>query len=121
MFADNSRMKFSTVFYGVFIFFVGSAGAFAADNADQENGVKVNGVVFNISKDRKIEKVGGVYNPEGLDKYVDRKVTEMTERLQKIEAQIDESNKKLDKLTEQISLLSSKDLVSQSAQDKPKT
>ena len=121
MFVDKLPMKFSSTVYLSLLFWVGSTAAFAADNADQEQGVKVNGVVFNISKDRKIEKIGGVYNPEGLDKYVDRRLNEMNERLQTIETHIAESNTKLDKLAEQLSAAAAKDSVPPSSSDKPKS
>lgn len=83
---------------------------FANDDSDS---VKVNGVTFNIAKDRKIEKVGGIYEPEGIDKYVDRRVSELSDRLQQMEAKMNETNQKLDKITMQLtSQASSTTLVS---------
>ncbi len=103
MLADNLSMKIRPYYAAVLLCFTGIAPhASVADDARQEKGVKVNGVVFNIAKDRKIEKIGGVYNPEGIDKYVDRRFVEMTERLQKIELQLDETNKKLDIISTQL-------------------
>ncbi len=67
-----------------------------AEDAAQEKGVTHNGIVFNIAKDRKIEKIGGLYEPEGIDKYVERKIDEVNVRIAVLEEKLNESNKKLD-------------------------
>ncbi len=98
--ADNLSMKIQH--FILVLFLLVPAVSFAADDKKENESVKVNGIVFNIAKDRKIEKIGGVYEPEGIDKYVDRRMSEMTERLQRIEIQLDETNKKLDKVFTQL-------------------
>lgn len=79
------------------------SGALYAEDADQETGVRHHGVVFNISKDRRIEKVGGIYEPEGLDKYVDRRMGEINARIDSLEAQVKETNSKIDQILKQLS------------------
>ncbi len=46
------------------------------------------GVVFNMANDRKIEKTGGIYEPEGLDKYFSRRMDKMSEQIAGLEKQI---------------------------------
>jgi len=82
---------------------------------DEERGVTHNGVVFNIAKDRKIERIGGLYEPEGIDKYFERKMDEVKVRIAGLEEKLNESNKKLDdiliKLELQKTVSESKDEV----------
>lgn len=78
-----------------------------ADESNQDQGVKRNGVVFNISPDRRIEKVGGIYEPEGLDKYVDRRMREISERIDSLDAQIKSTNAKLDQILTELAKQSS--------------
>ncbi len=78
-------------------------GTLYAADSDQEQGVRHHGVVFNISKDRRIEKVGGIYEPEGLDKYVDRRMGEINARIDSLEAQVKETNSKIDQILKQLS------------------
>jgi hypothetical protein len=81
-----------------------------AQAEDEEGGQQKYGVIHNIADDRKVEKVGGIYEPEGIDKYMKRRFDAMDERLGAIEGQIaqisadvkdlgkkiEESNKKKD-------------------------
>lgn len=69
---------------------------------EEEGEVRVNGVVFNIASDRRVEKVGGIYEPEGLDKYFKRYLVEMNARLDRMEAQIGTLNEKLDRISADI-------------------
>jgi len=46
------------------------------------------GVIYNIAEDRKVEKVGGIYEPEGIDKYMKR-------RFDVFDSKLDEINTKL--------------------------
>lgn len=66
-----------------------------------ETGVKSHGVVFNMASDRKIEKVGGIYQPEDLDKYVDRRIDEISEKIDKLQKQLDEATRALEKFAAQ--------------------
>ena len=78
-------------------------GTLYAADSDQDQGVRHNGFVFNVSKDRRIEKVGGIYEPEGLDKYVDRRMGEINARIDSLEAQVKETNSKIDQILKQLS------------------
>lgn len=95
-------MKYQYSIVGLIVFCFLSPQAFGATEKKEEQGVLVNGVFLNIAKDRKIEKVGGIYEPEGLDKYVERRINLLDDRLQKMEEQMQETNRKLDKLSLQI-------------------
>ncbi len=100
--ADKGKMKYSSCIPVFVLLALGISPVRGAAETQDENGVKVNGFTFNIAKDRKIEKVGGIYEPEGIDKYVERRMNEVAERMQRMEAQLDETNRKLDKLSLQL-------------------
>lgn len=74
----------------------------AGEEEKPAEGVRHQGIIFNIAKDRKIEKIGGIYEPEGLDKYVERRTDEVLRRMEKIESQLEETNHKLDQLAAQL-------------------
>jgi hypothetical protein len=67
----------------------------------QESGQKKYGVIFNIAEDRKVEKVGGIYEPEGLDKYVRRRFDAVDERLDSLEKMITDLKSELLKAIEE--------------------
>jgi|GEM_PF-1806539 len=90
---------------------------FSAEENKNVGGVLSHGVVFNIAKDRKIEKIGGIYEPEGIDKYVERKVNELSERMAKFEAQLDQTNSKLDLILKQLAASSSVTTTTPTARD----
>lgn len=62
-----------------------------------EAGEKRYGVVQNIAEDRKVERVGGIYEPEGLDKYMKRRFDAMDSRLDELNAKMDDLGARLDK------------------------
>ena len=66
-----------------------------AATEDVEAGVKSHGVVHNIAEDRQIERIGGIYQPEGLDKYMKRKFDAMSQKIGELE-------NKVDQLTEEV-------------------
>ncbi|MBI3306469.1 MAG: hypothetical protein HYZ84_01495 [Candidatus Omnitrophica bacterium] len=66
-----------------------SGTAYAVDDDDAESGVVRHGVTHNIAADRKVEKVGGIYEPEGLDKYLKRKFDELGEKIDKLSQKVD--------------------------------
>ena len=107
--ADIGAMKF----INQLLLLTGMIAAFsplcfsANETKTKDEGVTSHGVVFNIAKDRKVEKVGGLYEPEGLDKYVDRKVSELSERMARFEAQLDQTNSKLDEISKKLSAMTS--------------
>ena len=97
-------MKYLNISFLVMVLIV-SSNAWAADERKEE-GVKHNGVVFNIAKDRKVEKIGGIYEPEGLDKYVERRMNEVTEHMNRIEAQVEKISQKLEAMSASTSIAS---------------
>ncbi len=100
--ADIKKMirKFRLLFFGSMFVLCFLASGYGQE--ESETGVRHNGVVFNIAKDRRVEKVGGIYEPEGLDKYVDRRMSEISEKMQKLEGQVELLLKKLDEMNEKI-------------------
>lgn len=65
--------------------------------SDKDVSVKKLGVSWNIAEDRKMERIGGIYEPEGLDKYMKRyfeqlsaKVDQLTEQSKRLEKKIEE-------------------------------
>lgn len=74
----------------------------AAGVSAQSNGVKKHGVVYNIAEDRQVEKVGGIYEPEGLDKYMQRRFDALESRMSQIEDQIGKMHADLQKSLEEI-------------------
>ncbi len=84
--------------------------------ADNDEGVKKFGVVFDIAKDRKVENVGGLYQPEGLDKYIKRLTDDLTVKMSALE----EANKRNEqKLDEVLALLKDQKAEKNSAQKNP--
>ncbi len=77
------------------------AAGFSIAEDDPEQGVKKYGIVHNIAGDREVIKVGGRYEPEGLDYYMKRKFDEVS-------SQIHELQNNMLKLSEQIQQLNSK-------------
>lgn len=69
------------------VFFAGglmiSSGLFA-----QEGGQKKYGVIHNIAEDRQVERVGGIYEPEGLDKYMKRRFDDIVTRLEALDSRL---------------------------------
>lgn len=56
------------------------------------------GVSWNMAEDRKIENNGGIYEPEGLDKYMKRLVEGLSAKIDQVIAQNERIEKKLNKL-----------------------
>lgn len=82
-----------------------TAGPVWADADENKNsGVSRYGVTHNIAQDRKVEKVGGIYEPEGLDKYMKRKFDDL-------EAKINGLAEKIEGLTRSV-----KDIDTKAAQ-----
>lgn len=68
---------------------------FAADS----EGVKKYGVVHNIAEDRRVEKVGGLYEPEGLDIYMKRHLDTLEAQVRALESKLETVNKKIDEVS----------------------
>jgi len=67
----------------------------------EDSGVKSKGIVHNIAGDRLVERVGGLYQPEGLDKYMKRRFDQLEDRLGELENQMGEMLTILQKLDSQ--------------------
>ncbi|MCM8774743.1 MAG: hypothetical protein NC930_00065 [Candidatus Omnitrophica bacterium] len=63
--------------------------------AQEDTGVKKHGVVYNIAEDRELEKIGGIYEPEGLDKYVKRKFDMVLQKMDDLDARMTNVEKEL--------------------------
>ncbi len=58
--------------------------------AEEESaGVKAAGVVHNIAPDRKVEKIGGVMQPEPLDLYIKRLIDHLSEQISQLDQKLD--------------------------------
>ncbi|MDD5671845.1 MAG: hypothetical protein PHN49_09410 [Candidatus Omnitrophica bacterium] len=65
----------------------------SADDAGQDDvdvGVNKKGFVWNIAKDRRVEKVGGVYQPEGEDVYLSRRLEQLQGDIKSLQTQMTE-------------------------------
>ena len=62
----------------------------------EERGVKAAGVVFDINSDRKVEKIGGIVQPEPLDAYLKRLTDALSAQVSNLDAKVDRVEKKLD-------------------------
>lgn len=83
----------------VLVVWVGAGAARPQEPEGEEDvestGVKKYGFVHNIAEDRKLVKVGGVYEPEGLDLYLKRLFDGLSARLLRLEDKIDRLDKRL--------------------------
>lgn len=77
----------------------GGASLFAADSGSDGEGVKKHGVVHNIAEDRRVEKVGGLYEPEGLDIYMKRHLDTLESQVRALEGKLETVNKKIDEVS----------------------
>jgi len=64
----------------------------------QEGGQKKYGVIHNIADDRLVERVGGIYEPEGIDKYMKRKFDEVSAQIAGLERKMADVEQKLDSI-----------------------
>lgn len=70
--------------------------------AQEDSGVQKFGVIYNIAEDRQIEKIGGVNQPEGLDKYMKRKFDALQEQINALDRKIAGIEEKLEKNQERL-------------------
>ena len=88
-------MKKEIIFLTLLIFVL-IPFSLADDNSkDTEQGVRVGGVVYDIAKDRKMDTIGGITQPEDLSKYVQRKVDG-------VNAQVNDLQNRLDRMEGQM-------------------
>ncbi len=94
----QAGLKIYTVFLAAFL--VAQSGILLAeDQMAQDSGIRKYGVVHNIADDRKVEKVGGIYEPEGLDKYLQRRLDDVTARLDEFSEKLNKIDQKLESLS----------------------
>ena len=84
------RQRILLAITAVMVLSVLAVPAAYAQSEDDESGIMKKGVVHNIASDRRVERIGGVYQPEELDKYMKRRFDEIITRLAEIEARIDQ-------------------------------
>jgi len=60
----------------------------AWSNEEEKHGVLAAGVVHNIASDRKVEKIGGIMQPEPLDGYLKRLFEELSKKIDVIDQRL---------------------------------
>ncbi len=73
------------LFWGVF-----AAVFFSLTTASQaeDGGQKKYGVIHNIAEDRQVERVGGIYEPEGIDKYMKRRFDDLAAQINRLDSRM---------------------------------
>lgn len=84
------------------------AGSGADSDEDKEQGIKKYGVVFDMAEDRKINKVGGIYEPEQLDKYMKRRFDSADTQLAALSGKIDALQSGLEEMQKTLERLAAK-------------
>lgn len=64
----------------------------------KDGGILKYGVLHDVAEDREFERIGGKYEPEGLDKYMKRHFDLMAARLDKLEEHLTRMDSRLDGL-----------------------
>ncbi|MBU9889687.1 MAG: hypothetical protein KTQ49_07455 [Candidatus Omnitrophica bacterium] len=103
---EKRKVIFLTLCVGGGILF--SGGAFAADVSSEDQGVRRLGVTWNIAEDRRIENDGGLYQPEGLDKYMKRLVDGLSARIDRLAQENQALEGKIDQLIRQTEMIEKK-------------
>lgn len=88
---------FVLAFVSVIIWTV-SQGMAAMGASEKDASVRKLGVAWNIAEDRKMENIGGIYEPEGLDKYMKRYFEEFSAKIDRLIEQSNRLEKKVDEL-----------------------
>lgn len=70
------------------------------DVSSVDQSVKKVGVAWNIAEDRQIENDGGLYQPEGLDKYMKRLFEGLSDKIDRLAEQNQRLEQKIDSLIE---------------------
>ncbi len=70
----------------------------AMDASEKDASVRKLGVAWNIAEDRKMENIGGIYEPEGLDKYMRRYFEQLSAKVDLLIEQGSRLEKKVDEL-----------------------
>jgi len=82
---------------GLWVFGTGLQAATEVSSKDQS--VQEVGVAWNMASDRKIENDGGIYQPEGLDKYMKRYFDQFSSKIDQLIERTDRLEKKIDALS----------------------
>lgn len=105
MFCRNIMIMF--LFLGMCL-----GGAFRAiavmEASEKDQAVRKLGVSWNIAEDRKMENISGIYEPEGLDKYMKRYFEQLSAKVD----QLTDQNKRLEKKVDELLSKSGRPLVS---------
>jgi len=90
------RVCRSVFFVLSFVLLWVSAGLYGQEGEEKEDkGIEHYGFVHNIAEDRQVEKIGGIYEPEGLDKYVKRHFDLLRQRSDVLEEKVDKISDQL--------------------------
>jgi hypothetical protein len=91
--------KFTVLFFlGAMLAGMSQAVWATMEASEKDESVRKMGVAWNIAQDRKMENIAGVYEPEGMDKYVKRYFDQLS-------AKLDELSAKIDKLSTQVAAI----------------
>ena len=103
-----NRFLFKFLLSGMILFicFIPRNDAADEDQKTEIGGVTAYGVIHNIAEDRKIEQIGGTYEPEGLDKYMKRKFDELGARLDQMNHRIQNIETKISNLSTEVHTIS---------------
>lgn len=68
------------------------------DVSSQDESVRKLGMNFNMAEDRRMENIGGIYQPEDLDKYMKRHFDALNSKIDQLAMQNQRMEQKLDQL-----------------------
>ncbi len=102
-------MSKASIYLGILICALSLFSCGLRAEEEGNGGVKKYGVTYDIAEDREVVKVGGVYGPEGLDRYMKRKfdsmiqkLTELGEKIDKIESRTQEMQSTVQQLVRKV-------------------
>lgn len=91
--------------------------ALPAGAEPEDGGQKKYGVVHNIADDRQLERVGGIYEPEGLDKYMKRRFDGLGEQIGSVESRLAGLENQMAQILERLDAI--EESASEGAKKKP--
>lgn len=98
---EQAMKKSKNIFLVFCLFFYVSAPyavKAATDVSNQDESVRKLGMNFNMAEDRRMENIGGIYQPEDLDKYMKRHFDALDNKINQLLAQNQRIEQKLDQL-----------------------
>lgn len=72
----------------------------ADDSSNPNEGVRVGGVVYTVAKDRKIETINGITQPEDISTYVQRKVAGVDAQISDLRSRLDRMEKQMNSMVD---------------------